>query len=47
MTAGLAIQTTRGLDALPIAPWPGMAVLAGYAVAALVAGATVLRLRDA
>ncbi|MEU6679978.1 ABC transporter permease [Streptomyces sp. NPDC046925] len=45
-TAGLAIQSTVDLDRLPIGPWAGMGVLAGYAVAALLAGGAVLRMRD-
>ncbi len=47
MTAGLAIQATTGLRALPIAPWAGLGVLAGWAAAALLAGGVLLRLRDA
>jgi len=47
MDAGLAIQTTRDLPALPIAAWPGMAVLATYTAAAVAGGAATLRLRDA
>lgn len=47
MTAGLAIQSTVDLDAEPIAPWPGLGVLALWAAAALVAGALTVRLRDA
>jgi ABC-2 type transport system permease protein len=47
MTAGLAIQATTGLHALPIQPWAGLGVLAAWAAAALLAGALVLRLRDA
>ena len=47
MTAGLAIQATVGLRALPIGPWAGLGVLAAWAVTALVAGAALLRLRDA
>ncbi|MFE0133051.1 ABC transporter permease [Streptomyces sp. NPDC059037] len=46
-TAGLAIQATTDLDRLPIGPWAGIAVLAGYAVAALVTGGVLLRVRDA
>ena len=45
--AGLAIQHTIGLDALAISPWHGLGVLAAWAAAALVAGALVLRSRDA
>jgi len=47
MTAGLSIQATRDLKALPIGPWPGLGVLAGWAAAALLIGGLVLRLRDA
>jgi len=47
MDAGLAIQATRDLAALPVAAWPGMALLGGYAVAAVVAGAAAFRWRDA
>ncbi|MFE7353554.1 ABC transporter permease [Streptomyces sp. NPDC057543] len=45
-SAGLAVQATRNLDTLPIAPWPGLGVLAAWAGAALLAGAAVFRLRD-
>ncbi len=47
MTAGLAIQATTGLRSLPISPWAGLGVLAGWAAAALLAGGNLLRLRDA
>jgi ABC-2 type transport system permease protein len=47
MTAGLAIQSTVDVEAEPIAPWPGLGVLAMWAAAALLAGAAALRLRDA
>ena len=47
MNAGLAIQATRNLGALPIGPWPGLGVLAAWAAAALLAGGLLLRLRDA
>jgi ABC-2 type transport system permease protein len=47
MNAGLAIQATRNLGALPIGPWAGLGVLAAWAAAALLAGALLLRLRDA
>ncbi|MER5847197.1 ABC transporter permease [Streptomyces sp. NPDC002012] len=46
-SAGLAVQATQNLDALPIAPWPGLGVLAAWAGAALLAGAAMFRLRDA
>ena len=47
MSAGLAIQATTGLDNLPIGPWAGLGVLAAWAMAALVLGGLLLRLRDA
>jgi ABC-2 type transport system permease protein len=47
MTAGLAIQTTTNLRSLPIAPWAGLGVLGAWAVAALIVGGLLLRLRDA
>jgi ABC-2 type transport system permease protein len=47
MTAGLAIQATTDLSSLPISPWAGLGVLAGWAAGALLAGGLVLRLRDA
>lgn len=47
MSAGLAIQATTNLGALPIAPWPGIGVLAAWAAAALVGGGLLFRLRDA
>jgi ABC-2 type transport system permease protein len=47
MTAGLAIQATSNLRALPIAPWPGLGVLGAWAAAALLVGALSLRFRDA
>jgi ABC-2 type transport system permease protein len=46
MTAGLYIQTTVGIHTLPITPWQGLGVLAGWAVASLLAGGLVLRRRD-
>ena len=47
MSTGLAIQATTGLRSLPISPWAGLGVLATWAVAALLAGGLLLRLRDA
>jgi len=47
MNAGLAIQATRNLAALPIGPWEGLGVLAAWAAAALLASGVLLRLRDA
>jgi ABC-2 type transport system permease protein len=47
MTAGLAIQATTGLDALPISPWAGLGVLAAWAAGALLLGGLLLQVRDA
>ncbi|GAA3818989.1 ABC transporter permease subunit [Streptomyces phyllanthi] len=47
MSAGLAIQVTTDLDSLPISPWAGLGVTAGWAAAALLAGGLLLRRRDA
>lgn len=47
MPAGLAIQATRDLARLPIGPWPGLGVLAAYALGLLCVGAAAFRLRDA
>lgn len=47
MSAGLAIQATTDLHSLPLSPWTGLGVTAGWAAAALVAGGLLLRRRDA
>jgi ABC-2 type transport system permease protein len=47
MTAGLAIQATKNLGQLPIAPWSGLGVLAAWAAGAMIAGWLVLHVRDA
>lgn len=47
MPAGLAIQSTRNLDHLPIGPWPGLGVLTAYAVGLLAVGGVLFRMRDA
>jgi ABC-2 type transport system permease protein len=47
MSAGLAIQATTDLRSLPISPWAGLGVTAGWAAAALLAGGLLLRTRDA
>jgi ABC-2 type transport system permease protein len=47
MSAGLYIQATTDLRALPLTPWRGLGVLALWATGALLAGGLVLRLRDA
>ncbi|WP_460366570.1 hypothetical protein, partial [Actinocorallia lasiicapitis] len=46
MSSGLAIQATTDLDSLPISPWAGLGVTAGWAAAALLAGILLLRRRD-
>ena len=45
MSAGLAVQATTNLDALPIGPWVGLAVLAAWAAGSLVAGGLAFHLR--
>jgi ABC-2 type transport system permease protein len=47
MTAGLAIQATKDLGTLPIAPWKGIGVLALWSLAALLFGGSLLSRRDA
>lgn len=47
MPAGLSIQATKNLSHLPIGPWPGLGVLAAYAVGLLATGAALFRMRDA
>lgn len=47
MPAGLAVQSTTGLDDLPIGPWAGLGVLVGWAAAAMVVGAAAFLVRDA
>ncbi len=47
MSAGLAIQATTNLHNLPLRPWAGLGVTAGWAAAALVTGGLMLRIRDA
>lgn len=47
MSAGLAIQATTDLHSLPIGPWAGLGVTAGWAAGALAAGGLLLHIRDA
>jgi ABC-2 type transport system permease protein len=47
MNAGLAIQSTKDLSTLPIGPWAGLGVLAGWAAASLIIGWLLLLWRDA
>jgi ABC-2 type transport system permease protein len=47
MTAGLYIQATTNLHSLPLTPWQGLGVLAAWAAGAMLAGALLLRFRDA
>ncbi|RKS73566.1 hypothetical protein BZB76_4263 [Actinomadura pelletieri DSM 43383] len=47
MSAGLAVQATTDLGDLPIGPWTGLAVTAGWAAAALLTGGLLLHIRDA
>ncbi len=46
-SAGLAIQATTGVDAIPISPWAGLGVLCLWVVGALVVAAVLLEVRDA
>jgi ABC-2 type transport system permease protein len=46
MSAGLAIQTTRNLDSLPVSPWEGLAILCGWVAGVLLIGLTALKRRD-
>ncbi|GGO80047.1 ABC transporter permease [Nonomuraea cavernae] len=45
--AGLAVQATTDLAGLPLSPWAGLGVPAAWAVAALLGGGLLLRVRDA
>jgi ABC-2 type transport system permease protein len=45
-TAGLNIQATTSLNALPIGPWAGLAVLAAWAAASALVGGLTFRMRD-
>jgi ABC-2 type transport system permease protein len=47
MNAGLAIQSTKDLNTLPIGPWPGLGILTAWTAAALIIGWVLLRWRDA
>ncbi len=47
MSAGLSIQATTHLHSLPIQPWAGLGVLAGWAAGSLLLAITMLRVRDA
>jgi ABC-2 type transport system permease protein len=47
LTAGMAIQATTNLDALPIGPWRGLGVLAAWTAVALLAGTVCFLVRDA
>jgi ABC-2 type transport system permease protein len=47
MSAGNAIQATTNVRSLPISPWAGLAVLAGWAATTLLIGGLLMRWRDA
>lgn len=47
MTAGLTIQATRDLQTLPISPWSGLAVTAGWSTASLLTATLLHHTRDA
>ena len=46
MTAGMAVQHTTNLRALPIQPWPGLGILAGWSLAAMLLAGVALQARD-
>ncbi len=46
MTAGMSIQSTTGLSSLPIGPWAGLGVLAGWSAASLLIGGCALKVRN-
>lgn len=46
MSAGLAIQATTDSSTLPISPWAGLGITAGWAAAALLVGGARLHWRD-
>ena len=47
LPAGLDVQATIGVKALPLTPWQGLGVVALWAVGALLLGALALKFRDA
>ncbi len=47
LNAGTQILLTRDFDPTQLSPWAGIAVTALYAVVALIAGAIMLKRRDA
>ncbi len=47
MIAGQYIETTVGMNSLPLTPWQGLGVLALWACGALLLGGLLLRFRDA
>ncbi|WP_157252858.1 ABC transporter permease [Nonomuraea typhae] len=47
MNAGLAVQATADLSALPLGPWAGLGVLAVWAAVSMLGGGLLLRARDA
>jgi ABC-2 type transport system permease protein len=47
LSAGLDVQATIGVKALPLTPWQGLGVVSLWTVGALLLGALVLTFRDA
>lgn len=45
-SAGLAVQATTDVPSLPISPWAGLGVTAGWAAAAMLVGGLLLFTRD-
>jgi ABC-2 type transport system permease protein len=46
LSAGLDVQATIGVKALPLTPWQGLGVVSLWTVGALLLGALVLTFRD-
>jgi len=46
MTAGMSIQSTKGLGSLPLSPWAGLGVLAVWSAGALLFGGCALQFRN-
>jgi ABC-2 type transport system permease protein len=47
LSAGLDVQATIGVKALPLTPWQGLGVVALWTAGALILGALALKSRDA
>ena len=47
LSAGLDVQATIGVKALPLTPWQGLGIVALWTAGALLLGALALKFRDA